>query len=301
MATGLSFVKWWLGDYAKKTGDLSLIQHGAYRMLLDYYFTKAEITPAGSWGLPFSPEKLLRAARAVTNAEIQAVEDVVKEFFDLAAQPGYMLHHKANEVIIDAIKSSGAQRSKAEKRWGQRPAAPAVEDAGARAAADASRDAGADASQSQSHSHTEQEQNPLPPSGVGATGGKPKRKRAAAKAVMPGKQQYTPEFELWWKAYPSGSPKLPAFQRWETMTADMSPADILLLAQLVQANVQLRVAEDTQWAAGFVPHAATFLNQRRYNEPPDRRPRAGKPQRASTERNNDKTAADWADKGNGNG
>lgn len=63
-----------LGDYAKDTGHLSMLEHGAYTLLMDRYYG-AE--------LPISDEDKYRQARARTDEERTAVDAVLKEFFTL--------------------------------------------------------------------------------------------------------------------------------------------------------------------------------------------------------------------------
>lgn len=61
-----------LGDYAKDTAHLSMLEHGAYNLLLDrYYGTEA--------GIP--ADQVYRVARAKTKPERDAVDAVLAEFF----------------------------------------------------------------------------------------------------------------------------------------------------------------------------------------------------------------------------
>lgn len=63
-----------IGDYAKDTGHLSLLEHGVYTVLLDWsYGTERE--------LPEEQETVYRICRAASRAEKCAVDAVVNEFF----------------------------------------------------------------------------------------------------------------------------------------------------------------------------------------------------------------------------
>ncbi len=63
-----------LGDYARDTGHLSMLEHGAYGLLLDrYYATEAPIPAA----------QVYRIARALSKLERAAVDAVLAEFFRL--------------------------------------------------------------------------------------------------------------------------------------------------------------------------------------------------------------------------
>ena len=63
-----------LGDYAKETTHLSILEHGAYCLLLDRYFITEH-------GIPQGQE--FRVSRAHTKEERSAIESVLSEFFVL--------------------------------------------------------------------------------------------------------------------------------------------------------------------------------------------------------------------------
>lgn len=97
-----------LGDYAKDTGHLSMIEHGAYRLLLDRYYSTEEGIPAA---------QAHRLARARSNEECQAVDVVLEEFFELV--DGVWINHRAEEEIAGARKRIGAAQENGKK--GGRP------------------------------------------------------------------------------------------------------------------------------------------------------------------------------------
>jgi uncharacterized protein YdaU (DUF1376 family) len=101
-------------DYARDTGHLSLTEHGAYRALMDHYYSR---------GGPLENDvaRLLHVCRAASTAERNAVRRVLGEFFALA--DGRYRHpridaeiEKAAEVIA---KCSFAGRASAAKRQRQ--------------------------------------------------------------------------------------------------------------------------------------------------------------------------------------
>jgi uncharacterized protein YdaU (DUF1376 family) len=63
-----------LGDYARDAGHLSMLEHGAYTLLLDRYYTTQKGIPA---------DQAHRLCRARTEQEIAAVDAVLTEFFEL--------------------------------------------------------------------------------------------------------------------------------------------------------------------------------------------------------------------------
>ena len=97
-----------LGDYARDTAHLSMLEHGAYGLLLDrYYATEA--------GIP--ADQVHRLARARTREEKQAVDAVLGEFFELV--DGIWINHRAEEEIAKA-----QTRIKAAKENGKRGGRP---------------------------------------------------------------------------------------------------------------------------------------------------------------------------------
>jgi len=100
------------GDYARDTGHLSMVQHGAYRLLLDHYYATGAPLPAD---FPV----LYRLCRAFSREERKAVDFVLSNFFGL--QPdGY--HNKRADIELAKAhdlherRSRGGQKT-AEKRW----------------------------------------------------------------------------------------------------------------------------------------------------------------------------------------
>jgi uncharacterized protein YdaU (DUF1376 family) len=70
----MNFYKRYLGDYARDTAHLSLMEHGAYQVLLDTYY-------ATGGKLPQAKDELYRIARAMSAAERKAVGRVADQFF----------------------------------------------------------------------------------------------------------------------------------------------------------------------------------------------------------------------------
>ncbi len=101
-----------LGDYARDTGHLTMVEHGAYSLLLDRYY-------ATERGIPF--DQAHRIARARSDEERTAVDNVLSEFFVLEA--GCWVHRRVEQELqkargrIDAARENG--------RRGGRPRKPA--------------------------------------------------------------------------------------------------------------------------------------------------------------------------------
>lgn len=111
MEAKINYYEHHLGDYAKDTVHLSMIEHGAYRLLLDrYYGTEA--------GIP--ADQVHRFARARTKEEKDAVDVVLAEFFRLV--DGVWINHRAEieiekaKVRIDAAKNNGKRGGRPRKK-----------------------------------------------------------------------------------------------------------------------------------------------------------------------------------------
>jgi uncharacterized protein YdaU (DUF1376 family) len=63
-----------LGDYAKKAGKLSMLQHGAYTVLIDACYDREQFP---------TMEEAIDWAWASTAQEVEAVEFVLRKFFKL--------------------------------------------------------------------------------------------------------------------------------------------------------------------------------------------------------------------------
>lgn len=77
-----------LGDYSKDTAHLSMLEHGAYGLLLDRYYSTESGIPA---------DQAHRVARARTREEKMAVDAVLGEFFQLIE--GVWINNRAEEEI----------------------------------------------------------------------------------------------------------------------------------------------------------------------------------------------------------
>lgn len=96
-----------LGDYAKDTKHLTMLEHGAYTLLLDWSYGSEE-------PLPEDIRKVYRIAGAANAAERRAVDAVVKEFFPTAAG------RRNRRVELEIKEYQGLRllnKTKAHKRW----------------------------------------------------------------------------------------------------------------------------------------------------------------------------------------
>jgi uncharacterized protein YdaU (DUF1376 family) len=88
----LNFYKRHLGDYAKDAGHLSMLEHGAYTLLLDRYYTVERHIE--------TREDAYRFCRARSREEKAAVDAVLREFFVTDGES--FLNRRAEEEIAKA-------------------------------------------------------------------------------------------------------------------------------------------------------------------------------------------------------
>jgi len=93
-----------LGDYAKDTGHLSLLEHGVYTLLLDRYYATEQGIPA---------DQAHRLARARTADERAAVDAVLADFFVLV--DGVWINHRVGEELAKANARINAARENGKK------------------------------------------------------------------------------------------------------------------------------------------------------------------------------------------
>lgn len=77
-----------LGDYAKKAGRLSMLQHGSYTLLIDACYDREQFPTL---------EEAIDWTWASTNEEIEAVKFVLSKFFDL--ENGVYIQKRIQEEI----------------------------------------------------------------------------------------------------------------------------------------------------------------------------------------------------------
>lgn len=104
-----------IGDYLRDTAHLSLLEHGAYRRLLDVYYATEK-------PLPVEKAKVYRLVNAETRPERQAVDSVLSEFFH--DTPDGWRNARADREIASWQDKSGKSKYAAGKRWGNATASP---------------------------------------------------------------------------------------------------------------------------------------------------------------------------------
>ncbi len=86
-----------VGDYQRDTAHLSLVEHGAYRLLMDHYYVTER---------PLSGDlaTLCRTIRAISKQEREAVATIAKTFFIVV--DGLLVHKRIDAEIAEYARRS---------------------------------------------------------------------------------------------------------------------------------------------------------------------------------------------------
>ena len=88
-----------LGDYAKKAGRLSMLQHGSYTLLLDACYDREEFPTL---------EQAIEWTWASTTEEVEAVTFVLRKFFVL--EEGVYVQKRIQEELAVYQEKSGTNK-----------------------------------------------------------------------------------------------------------------------------------------------------------------------------------------------
>ena len=221
-----------LGDYARDTAHLSMMEHGAYNLLLDRYYATEQGIPA---------DQVHRLARARTREERAAVDAVLQEFFTL--QEGVWTHKRAEAELVKA--QARIQAAQENGRRGGRPKQNQEKPSGLLLGSVL--ETQIKAHQSPDTKHQSVKQNPLPPAGVGASDKV---------------HEFPPGFDRFWQAYPRKTAKPQAAKAF----ARLRPDEPLLLRMLAALALQRQSAQWQRDDGQFIPHPSTWLNGRRWED-----------------------------------
>lgn len=220
-----------LGDYARDTAHLTMMEHGAYGLLLDRYYATERGIPA---------DQAHRVARARTREERAAVDAVLQEFFVLDGDT--WTHSRVQWEIGKAQTKIEAARTNG--RRGGRP--------------------------KKNPPTTQPKPNGFPLGSVSETQDKALQTPDTSSNTTPptppdGGALGLDGFALFWSAYPEGQNKVAMDQcrrRWDRDDLDAKAAEIV-------AHVKAMVASGrwTKDGGAYVPAPLTYLRQARYATP----------------------------------
>jgi uncharacterized protein YdaU (DUF1376 family) len=217
-----------LGDYAKDAGHLSMLEHGAYTLLLDRYYTTEQPIPA---------DQAHRVCRARTREERAAVDAVLAEFFVLDGAV-YRNGRANREITKMQAKVKAAQEN---GKLGGRPKRTDEKPGGFPLGSESVTQQKA----LQSPVTSNQEIPPNP------------RKRGQVSEFPPG-------FDAFWSAFPRKQAKPAAAKAFARLRADESLLARMLDAVAQQAASEQWRRDGGQ----FIPLPASWLNGHRWEDAP---------------------------------
>lgn len=88
----MNYYRRYVGDYLRDTARLSVLEHGAYNLLLDYYY--AEETP-----IPLDLDEVCRMVRAMRPDERKAIEKILSTYFNRESD-GYHQKRVDEEIHV---------------------------------------------------------------------------------------------------------------------------------------------------------------------------------------------------------
>lgn len=293
----MNYYKRHIGDYARSTMHLTVLEHGVYTLLLDRYYDTEQ---------PFTMDQARRFVRAGTeNGVGEALQNVLSEFFERTEDGLYRSRRIERELADAATRADSARTNgqrggrprktprKPEKEAPAPKAAPAAEPPGLQVAPEVK-------TNPPIHESTNPSNPPQPPAGEDAGdgsedesgGGGDQGGGDTGEKPVPS-MKYTAAFLRWWECYPSARrhAKPKCFLIWKReKLADF--VDTLV------EDVKTRLEHDHKWrrdGGQFIPNTQTYLNQQRWNDGMEDIPAGpAKGARSATEADNDRNGQQWA-------
>lgn len=239
----MNYWKKHLGDYAKDTAHLSLMEHGAYNKLLDLYYTTEKPLPA---------DRVESLILIRTAPEKKSVRKILNEFFKRRATSWF--HSRCDKEIKKL--SSKCKISQENGKKGGRPktqSEPTNNPLGSRKKPSLA------SHKPIANSHKPVASNPLPPSPTppARAPSEPAKRKSKATSILPA------GFLRFWEAYPNTArrtARTACVGIWERRGLEE-------IADVIVTHVEA-CAKSDEWRRGYEPMTSTYLNQRRWESPP---------------------------------
>lgn len=221
-----------IGDYHKKAGRLTMLQHGAYTLLMDACYDRERFPTL---------DEAIDWCWASTDDEISAVKFVLSKFFDLV--DGRYMQARIQEEIDDFHDKSEKNRRIALDREEKRRNRKQNVDKDARNVIESSPDVN---EAPPNHKPLTKNQEPVKetPDGVGDA------------------------FDAFWQAYPKKVGKEAARKAFSKVKRPTETLDMITDALAWQTKSEQWVRDGGQ----YIPNPATYLNQARWMDEPNAAP-----------------------------
>lgn len=222
----MKFYKRFPGDITIKTGDLTLVEFGAYDRLLDHYYAKEQ---------PIDPTRVYTVARCQSAADRRAVDRVLAEYWTLT-DAGWV-QERADEMIAEALPKIEAARENGKKGGrpvgsGKKPSGLIPETQGGTETGDSEK-----ASQSQNKKEKVSKASPSHPPCRGE------------------------RFDDFWLAWPKSErkeDKAKCLAFWQRHNLDA-------IADVILADVRTKRGTE-KWSEGYIEAPYRYLNNRRWED-----------------------------------
>lgn len=210
-----------IGDYHKKAGRLSMLEHGAYTLLIDSCYDREQfptLEEANDW------------AWARTDAELAAVKFVLSKFFTL--EDGVYIQNRIKEELDDyKDKSETNSRIAQEREANRKKSKQDVNES------------------SRTVNETFDKTHEPPPNHKPITNNQ--------EPITNNQSNTIGDFDVFWECYPNKTAKQAAVKAW----AKLKPTESLFGTIMDALKKQ-----KPHFKAGFIPHPATWLNGRRWED-----------------------------------
>lgn len=216
-----------IGDYAKKAGRLSILQHGVYNLLIDACYDREQF-PTRSDAIDW--------VWASTQEEIEAVDFILNKFFDLNGD--IYIQNRIQEELIAYQDFCTKQEEKGKK--GGRPKGSKNKPNGL---------------------------NKKPNGFENKPNGNPTvtqrgRKKTLTTNHKPLTTNQLISFDQFWAIYPRKESKSKAEQVWLKLRPDQELFDLIKN----DIDQRLESGQWTKAEKKFIPHPTSYLNQERWND-----------------------------------
>jgi uncharacterized protein YdaU (DUF1376 family) len=229
----------YIGDYLADTMSLEAREHGAYLLLIMHYWRNGP--------LPTDDRSLAGIARVDRKTWIGDTGPIVRQFFE--ERCGKLHHKRIDRERQEAQDIADVKRAAARARWSKEKK---VSGTNGGTPPDACADAHGDAYASDVHvGWTSPSQSPS----------QVRKKEQLPSEACPKTTRYEPDFEEWWRAYPSR----PNDNKRDAARAYANALKSVSAGFLLEEVRAYRFPSDPQ----YVRHAATWLNKRSWE---DRKP-----------------------------
>lgn len=228
---GLNFYKLYIGDYQRDTAHLSLVEHGAYMLMLQHYYATEKPLPTG--------KALYRMLRAESKIERDAIDWIVAQFWEVI--DGGLMNKRAAIEIAKAARQRSINQELG-KRGGRPKKTESVLE-----------------NETEHETESVSEREPIDNPNHSQT---PENTKKTTTRAQRCRAPLPPDFEKFWDLYPKKRSKGEAEKAWLSLRPDEQ-----LTAKMLAAVERAKTLDDWKKEGGkYVPHPATWLRAKGWED-----------------------------------